>query len=89
TTGGFFGLKNLGPIAGNVTLVDRVRLYRGVATGYNGEEFETKPFDWLRVRIRPVMEIEGLPEAPLGIFLPSAPVQQWDDGGRAWAVELM
>lgn len=89
TTGGFFGLKNLEPMAGNVTLVDRVRLYRGVATGYNGEEFETKPFDWLRVRIRPVMEIEGLPEAPLGIFLPSAPVQQWGDGGRAWAVELM
>jgi hypothetical protein len=50
--------------------------------------------DWLNVRIRIVVErrlggtsVEVV-EHPIGVFLPSAPVEQWDSFGREWTVEL-
>jgi len=50
--------------------------------------------DWLRARIRPVVIITDLlnavtAEYPVGIFLPSAPVEQWTATGKSWDVELL
>lgn len=53
--------------------------------------------DWLNVRIRPIVTIAGIgifepsgaQEIPLGIFLPSAPVETWAATGRSWAIELL
>lgn len=44
--------------------------------------------NWLTVRLRPVMAIEGLPEQPLGIFLVSEAPESWENG-RSWAVKLL
>jgi hypothetical protein len=41
------------------------------------------------VRLRPVCAIQGLPENPLGVFLVSAGVEQWDTTGRVWGLELL
>jgi hypothetical protein len=51
--------------------------------------------DWLNVRIRPVALISGvggsgaLAEVPVGVFLPSAPGEAWNDLGRAWTIDLL
>lgn len=50
--------------------------------------------DWLNIRIRPVViwsrpDVPGESETPLGVFLPSAPVETWTDTGRTWSVELL
>jgi len=53
--------------------------------------------DWLNLRIRPWAIISragggddplGI-QSPLGVFIPSAPVENWDDYGRHWQVELL
>lgn len=44
--------------------------------------------DWLNVRLRPVMAIDGLPEQPLGVFLVSEAPESWENG-RSWAVKLL
>lgn len=41
------------------------------------------------MRVRPVCVIEGLPENPLGVFLVSAAVEEWEDTGRVWSLELL
>lgn len=40
-------------------------------------------------RLRPVLVIEGLPEIPLGVFLPSAAPEEWSGSGRVYALELL
>lgn len=53
--------------------------------------------DWLNLRIRPVMILEGAgvletagqQEVACGVFLPTAPVETWTATGRSWAVELL
>jgi hypothetical protein len=44
--------------------------------------------NWLTARIRPVMQIQGLPPQPLGIFLPSETPESWDNG-RKWSLKLL
>lgn len=44
--------------------------------------------DWLSVRLRPVMVIQGLPVQPLGIWLPSETPESWDTG-RSWHIKLL
>lgn len=41
------------------------------------------------MRVRPVCVIQGLPETPLGTFLVSAAVEEWEDTGRVWSLELL
>jgi hypothetical protein len=41
------------------------------------------------MRVRPVLIIEGLPEVHLGTFLVSAAVEEWEDTGRVWSLELL
>lgn len=50
--------------------------------------------DWLNIRVRPVVLLSGLADAapvevPAGVYLAAAPVQDWDDVGRSWSVELL
>lgn len=40
-------------------------------------------------RLRPVLVVEGLPEIPLGVFLPSAAPEEWSGSGRVFALELL
>lgn len=50
--------------------------------------------DWLNVRIRPVAILgggagmTGVDERPIGVFIPAAPVENWNIG-RRWKVELL
>lgn len=41
------------------------------------------------VRLRPVQVIQGLPENPLGVYLVSAAVEEWEDTGRVWSLKLL
>lgn len=41
------------------------------------------------LRVRPVCVIQGLPENPLGTFLVSAAVEEWEATGRVWSLELL
>lgn len=41
------------------------------------------------MRVRPVCSIEGLPDQPLGIFLVSAAVEEWEATGRVWSLQLL
>ncbi|AXQ52884.1 minor tail protein [Microbacterium phage Neferthena] len=41
------------------------------------------------VRLRPVCLVAGLPENPLGIFLLSSAVEEWEDTGRVWNISLL
>lgn len=41
-----------------------------------------------RMRIRPVMVVEGLPEVPLGTYLFTASPEQWDATGREFTFDL-
>lgn len=43
----------------------------------------------LRARIRPVLVVEGLPEIPLGMFLPSGAPEEWSGTGRTVKIELL
>lgn len=45
--------------------------------------------DWLTVRIRPVITIEGYGDTALGVFLVSEAPESWGDTGRTWAVKLL
>lgn len=54
--------------------------------------------DWLNVRVQPWVHVDRVGfggadpsavETPLGIFLPAAPVEQWDAYGRKWNIELL
>lgn len=85
----YLGFINRSPVDGTHFYVDNVVLYEGKATGYNGENFEYAPFSWMHARVRPVLEIEGVPDEPLGVFVPSAPVEQWDEGGGRQEIELL
>lgn len=46
-------------------------------------------YDWLNLRIRPTAILDTTDEHPLGVFIPSAPVEDWDDTGRVWNLELL
>ena len=41
------------------------------------------------VRLRPVQVIAGLPENPLGMYLVSNAVEEWEDTGRVWSLKLL
>jgi hypothetical protein len=84
-----FGVENHAPEAATHTYVDTVVLYEGIAEGFNGETFEYAPFSWLHARVRPVLIIEGVGEEPLGVFVPTAPVEQYDEGGGRQEIELL
>lgn len=45
--------------------------------------------DWLRVRVKPSIVIDGHGTWPLGVFIPAAPVETWAQDGRSWDVELL
>jgi hypothetical protein len=45
--------------------------------------------DWLTVRIRPVITVQGYGDTALGVFLVSEAPEQWGDTGRAWPVKLL
>lgn len=45
--------------------------------------------DWLSTRIRPVLQIEGLPNKYLGLYIPAAPTEKWDLDGRTWDLEIL
>ena len=40
-------------------------------------------------RLRPVLVIEGLPEIPLGMYVPSAAPEEWSGTGRVFSLELL
>ena len=84
-----YGILNTEPVDGTHIYMDSVALYEGTTAGYNGETFEYAPFSWLHARVRPVLIVEGVPEEPLGVFIPSAPVEQWDEGGGRQEIELL
>jgi hypothetical protein len=50
---------------------------------------QLQPISWLRTRIRPVMLNHGLPDQPCGVFIPSAPSQEWTASGGTVQVELL
>lgn len=43
--------------------------------------------DWLNSRIKIETEVNGV-SWDLGVWMPTAPAEVWDDGQRSWAVEL-
>jgi hypothetical protein len=51
--------------------------------------------DWLNTRIRPWAILTGTNadgstlEVPCGVYIPTAPVEDWTEGGRSWNVELL
>lgn len=47
-----------------------------------------QPINWLTVRLRPVMVIEGLPPQPLGVYLASEAPDSWDKG-RSWSIKML
>lgn len=50
---------------------------------------ERPDIDWLKRRIKIVMHIEGKGDYPLGVFIPSAPVENWDDTNLSLDIELL
>lgn len=44
--------------------------------------------DLTKVRVRPVLLIQGLPEIPLGVYLVTAGPETWRDTGRTFELEL-
>lgn len=60
-----------------------------------GQRIADAQVDWLNIRIKPYAILgaandgEDPLEYPLGVFLPAAPVEAWNDGTRTWAVELL
>lgn len=45
--------------------------------------------DWLNLRVKVYMNIDGEGEYPLGVFIPSAPSEDWSEGGLELTVELL
>lgn len=45
--------------------------------------------DWLKLRVKITMHIEGLGDYPLGVFIPSAPTQNWVDEHMTLDIELL
>ena len=45
--------------------------------------------NWLRRRVKIAMHIEGVGTTPLGVFVPSAPSENWDDKNLTLDVELL
>jgi hypothetical protein len=45
--------------------------------------------DWVSVRVQPWWVVVGMAPWPLGVYLPSAPVANYDETGRSWRVELL
>lgn len=45
--------------------------------------------NWLKRRVKIVMHIDGLGEYPLGVYIPSAPVEKWDDMNLTLDIELL
>lgn len=45
--------------------------------------------DLATVRLRPVCNVAGLPENPLGVFLVESATEEWEDTGRVWNVGLL
>jgi hypothetical protein len=50
---------------------------------------DNREIDWLHRRIKIVMHIEGKDDYPLGVFIPSAPVEKWDDASLIQEIELL
>ena len=44
---------------------------------------------WLNRRVKITMNIAGKGSYPLGIFIPSAPIEEWSDTEMTWDVELL
>lgn len=63
------------------------RIYRGVLR--DSPDRNVGKDIWPHVQIRPHVTIKGLPEAPLGTFLPSTPIVTYKDGSQTWDVELL
>jgi hypothetical protein len=82
-------IRNTTPTAGTHTYVDYLALYKGTTDHFNGEHFEYAPFSWLHARIRPVLMIEGVKDETLGVFIPAAPTEQWDENAGQQEVELL
>jgi hypothetical protein len=85
----YFGIANLAPVEGTHIYLDSVALYEGDATGFNGESFGYAKFNWMHARVRPVLIVEGMPEQRLGVFVPTAPTEHWDEGGGKQDIELL
>jgi hypothetical protein len=45
--------------------------------------------NWLKRRIKIVMHIDGIGDTPLGVFIPSAPVEKWDDMNLTLEMDLL
>lgn len=45
--------------------------------------------DWTKRRVKIVMHIDGLGDYPLGVFIPSAPTEDWDDTNLTLTIELL
>lgn len=45
--------------------------------------------NWLKRRVKIVMHIEGLGKTPLGVFIPSAPSENWDDLNLSLELDLL
>lgn len=43
----------------------------------------------MHVRVKPVLVIEGHTSWPLGVFIPSTPIERWGRDGRSWDIELL
>ena len=79
---------NLGDlIVGAQIWARNFRIYRGVLR--DSPERNVGKDIWPHVQIRPHVTIKGLPEAPLGTFLPSTPIVTYKDGSQTWGVELL
>ena len=50
---------------------------------------ERSQINWLQRRIKITMHIEGLGNYPLGIYIPSAPVENWTDTELTLDIELL
>lgn len=59
-----------------------------VRVGGTIDVLDVDGIDWLNARVR-ITRIVGDTEWARGIYVPSAPVEQWKDGQRSWAVELL
>ena len=48
-----------------------------------------KEVDWLNARVKIIMHIDGMGKYPLGVFIPSAPAERWEDTHMSLDVELL
>ncbi len=82
-------IENRTPVDGHTLHIDRMALFDGEAIDFSGDYFVDVPFSWLHARVRPVLCIEGMPDTPLGTFVPSTPVTQWSEDGGRREIELL